>query len=651
MISTRAIAEVCIAYIRSIDARCTQSNINQENQYPFATFSGSNCLEYAVACQDQSGDFIRLVRDFLLSKRDFEVYGWLLQSAVPGNVSEDQLRKKDTPLTRTAFLGFDLVAKALIEAGEPFDAVGHSQFSALQEVVWNCSVDTVTMMLDRGADMDLGGGPYHTPIDTLSLAVQTGDLDKVNVLLQYGANVNGHERRPGQPLVCAIKMRHHTIVQLLLQWGPRTIGDFHGFQTALDLAIELGEYSNVTALQAVLLKEKGGVEHWHRLLRRAAFWGPGTLLDSLLAERGSEKKVILPLLLDLFACVFTLFFSADSLRKRSHIRPEALVLAVLAQAPDRVLALLRRGADPNIDSRWFGSALGAAAQKSDVEMVRLLLDYGARPSVRQPDFPLHQAILAADLAAVQLLVRNGADLELEAPDFGTPLMTAASLIVMVCRHEIFPESGFTVRLNETTLKPLEEERTPLEEVFHWLISMGADPNSANAHFKSVTHAIVQSGRPDLVKLLFEHDVVIHAEDLNAWLHAAVDAGSSSTLALLIGRISGVQKGDIHEALRQYRGPPETEEWHRLHRLLVLHDRLASGSPLMTWLRTFQSVSIDDLLDLPLDDDSWFNNYIAGFADDNPWRSMFSGRRRRKASAGWYPWREPQQLWASLARFM
>jgi ankyrin repeat protein len=89
--------------------------------------------------------------------------------------------------------------------------------------------------------------------------------------------------------------------------------------------------------------------------------------------------------------------------------------------------LLDHGADPNI--RQWGlnvSALHAAAVDGEVEVARLLLDHGADPSAvdARGVTPLHLAIQLRQAAMVRLLLERGADPNKASSQGVTPLAVA-----------------------------------------------------------------------------------------------------------------------------------------------------------------------------------------------------------------------------------
>jgi len=107
-----------------------------------------------------------------------------------------------------------------------------------------------------------------------------------------------------------------------------------------------------------------------------------------------------------------------------------LIWAVHSVDPDLARALLKKGAKPDVISRYGASPLSEAVTLGNVEMVKMLLDAGA-----DPDSPNEDGRTALMIAAhvgvpevTKLLIEHGADVNATEKSRGqTPLMFAAGL--------------------------------------------------------------------------------------------------------------------------------------------------------------------------------------------------------------------------------
>lgn len=106
-----------------------------------------------------------------------------------------------------------------------------------------------------------------------------------------------------------------------------------------------------------------------------------------------------------------------------------LIDAVSKGDRERLENLLKNGVNPNgKPDLWGKTALIHAVERSDVEMVRLLLDAGADPDLKAGGYtPLGRAALLGYGRVVRMLLAYGADPDLKGSDGNTPLTAAASM--------------------------------------------------------------------------------------------------------------------------------------------------------------------------------------------------------------------------------
>ena len=137
-----------------------------------------------------------------------------------------------------------------------------------------------------------------------------------------------------------------------------------------------------------------------------------------------KRKVWIPLLC--VALVITIVAGVNVFLNSPYHQSDKLIAAIQDHDKDAVVELLESGVDPNVNNRpdrpIFNSLLeqspkrplSIACQEGDLEMVKLLISYGA--VVNYPDDgtrpPLVCAVLGYDkddVAMVKLLLENGAD--------------------------------------------------------------------------------------------------------------------------------------------------------------------------------------------------------------------------------------------------
>lgn len=87
---------------------------------------------------------------------------------------------------------------------------------------WN--PDVIRLFVNSGADINKAGGFRHVEETALLKAVDSGDLKKVKLLVELGADVNKkvvRDKETISPLKLALKKSHPAITQYLLQHGAK----------------------------------------------------------------------------------------------------------------------------------------------------------------------------------------------------------------------------------------------------------------------------------------------------------------------------------------------------------------------------------------------------------------------------------------------
>lgn len=228
---------------------------------------------------------------------------------------------------------------------------------------------------------DLGGStPLHH-------AAGFASLETMTLLLDKGADVNAKNRRNSTPLHWAI--HDEAKVRLLLSRGAAVNARNVEGHTPLYLATGLGNGNAVTQL----LLEKGAdpaiaAANGQTSLMRAAARGDVAALRMLVAKHADVNT-------------------------RNGAGETALMFAATNGSPDAVRFLLDNGADARARSKRSETALGNAGTAGVEETVRMLLDRGAEVDVRNirgySALMLAASSDAIPTGAVKLLLARGAD--------------------------------------------------------------------------------------------------------------------------------------------------------------------------------------------------------------------------------------------------
>ncbi len=203
-------------------------------------------------------------------------------------------------------------------------------------------------------------------------------------------------------------------------------------------------------------------------------------------------------------------FTVDSDKTLANAkRSDGVPLLYFAAAnghKDIVAYLLDMGAaiDASTD---HGSALHVAADDEYVEVVRLLLDRGADPNLKNnwKKTPLHNTAQNKSQTVAKLLIDSGADISVQDHKGRTPLHRCKSLPVA----KLLISKGADVNaVDNSGYTPLHWAATPREIVHHptivYLLANGADTSQADNSGLTPRQLAVKSSQDDLVAILDAH---------------------------------------------------------------------------------------------------------------------------------------------------
>jgi len=333
----------------------------------------------------------------------------LATSNVSGHIYECIQDGMRYPLHIAAHLGHAETIRVLLDHGARVNHTRHArrlERSALHYAVWSDHVDAARVLLKAGAKPDLQGGA-KTFGSLLDHAVQRDRREMVEVLLAHGASQTEPVDLHDHPaLHVAAWAGHLAMVRLLLEHGA-------------DPGQPLGE-DGPTAIAYAALEGHGAIVD---LLVDA-----GAVLDVYCAAALGRREEVARFLEGDLGLVRT---------RESSLGLTALACAVWNGHLETARYLIEMGAEVDwVHSACVGlydhqegdlvwrlplacngslccldqpstSSLELAVRKRHLQMVRLLLDHGARPD----GATLHRAIDSEQHASelTQLLLENGAD--------------------------------------------------------------------------------------------------------------------------------------------------------------------------------------------------------------------------------------------------
>ena len=223
-----------------------------------------------------------------------------------------------------------------------------------------------------------------------------------------------------------------------------------------------------------------------------------------------------------------------------------LHLAGIAGDVPSVKALLAAGADICLRyqlDKHDVSALDCAARLGHVDVMRLLIERGAMATVQQGSrTALHHAAKHNQVAAIELLVREAANVDAEDAEGWTPLLLA-SLDDHGPAVETLCSSGADVSVRVKTHFCVEYDdysALDLAAYYGWtgvmktLLKHGSDVNALSWRGYSALHKAAEGGEVAAIDVLMEAGARIHGPaDSESPLHNAVEGRSVPAIEALV----------------------------------------------------------------------------------------------------------------------
>ena len=304
----------------------------------------------------------------------------------------------------------------------------------LQTAIRDGNTQRVEQLLEAGADPNAPDARGNPP---LLQAAWNGNTAVIATLLDHGANVNGRNAETGtSALLYGVLSGREATVQLLLSRGARVDFRYRDNQTILHLAVDQGNpaiakdlvtaHADVNAVdqrdrtpldEAILHDQLSAIllllDHGSDIHRVHIVDGRGPLHE---ASIKGFANLIRPLVAA----------GADpTMRDRFGLSP--LDLALDYKNENVVAALLHLDIQSEAIGKAAGSAMEHAVLHGQTEIVKLLIQGGLpvnRPTPEGSTY-LSDAALKGKKEVVQLLLAHGANVNAENETGGTPLHDAA----------------------------------------------------------------------------------------------------------------------------------------------------------------------------------------------------------------------------------
>ncbi|HXE63814.1 MAG TPA: ankyrin repeat domain-containing protein [Bryobacteraceae bacterium] len=363
-------------------------------------------------------------------------------------------------------------AALLIKAGANVNAVNVYGMPPLAQACRNGSAAMVKLLLDAGADVNarLKGGET-----VLMLAARSGEAEAVQMLLSRHADPNAHERLGQTALMWAAAEGHTAVIRVLLKAGADINAKIKAGFTPFFFAVREGHLDAVRAFLAA------GVDVNEMMSRPSDEPGPrpgGSGLTNALALAVQNGHFELAIAL--------IDAGADPNDLRTGF------------APLHMLPGVRK---PDSSDNSDGATPTGAGHLSSLDFVREIVKRGANvnlrlakgaPRIRSTSStiaspgatPLLYAADRSDVPLMRVLLELGADPLLGNFDNTTPLMAAAGVGTRTADEEAGEESEAV-------------------EAVAMLLDRGADINGVDSNGDTPMHGAAANNYPRVVNLLAE----------------------------------------------------------------------------------------------------------------------------------------------------
>jgi len=366
-------------------------------------------------------------------------------------------------------------AALLVRAGANVNAVNRYGVPPLAQACMNGNAAIVKLLLEAGADVNatMKGGEA-----VLMLAARSGNPEAVKALLARGANPKSRERLGQTALMWAAAEGHTAVVRALLEAGAEMNASVDSGFTPFFFAVRQGRLDTVRVFLAAGVDVNAMMRRSENAPRRGARFGrpvPPTSPLLLAVQNGHFELAIA--LIDAGAdpndvrTGFTPLHTIAGVRKPDSSDgsdPAAPTGSGRLSSLDFVRAIVKRGANVN-----FRLAKGTRRQPATSSAVG---SEGATPFLFAAD--------RSDVPLMRVLLELGADPLLPNLNNTTPLMAAAGV---------------------GTEEPLEEagEESEALEAVKILLDLGADINTVDNNGNTAMHGAAYNIAPLIVKLLAE----------------------------------------------------------------------------------------------------------------------------------------------------
>jgi uncharacterized protein len=338
--------------------------------------------------------------------------------APTSRLKENVNRRNDdgsTPLQWAVFEGNLDEARRLIRAGADLTLANKYGVTAMTLAAEVANTEMLALLLEAGANVD---SPNPEGMTALMAVARTGNVKAAQLLLNEGAKVNAAEKFGGQtPLMWAAARRHPAMMELLISKGA----DINAAST------DRNYQRHVTAEGRPKSLDSGGLTPLLYSIRENCMSCVEVLLKHRADLNLADPDGVSPLL------VAIMNSNWDIAERLITAGADVNQWDIYGETPLFSIINLRNRADGG-----RGTSIDPLNKTNGTAIFKLLLDKGANPNMQlffrpanltgvtntRGSTPLIRAVNNGDMEIVKLLLENGADPTIYMADRQTPIHAA-----------------------------------------------------------------------------------------------------------------------------------------------------------------------------------------------------------------------------------
>uniref|UniRef100_A0A8C5HT21 Serine/threonine-protein phosphatase 6 regulatory ankyrin repeat subunit C-like n=1 Tax=Gouania willdenowi TaxID=441366 RepID=A0A8C5HT21_GOUWI len=389
----------------------------------------------------------------------------------------------------------------------------------------------------------------------LHAAAYLGDTHIMDLLISSGANINAKDQNLLTPLHRAAASRNERAVELLLTHGAKVNTRDKVWHTPLHMAAANWATGCAEALIPHVCSLDAGDRSGRTPLHHAAYSGHEEMVYALLRKGAGvgakDKQERQPIHLaahlgHVGVVKLLLSYGGDVMctDKRGYTPLHAA--AANAQS-DMVMYLLSLGVERNYHGNTPLHL--AAASSSGVLCLEMLVSNGADVNIRNKDgrSALHMAAMYGRFTGSQILIQNGGEVDCVDKKGNTPLHVAARYGQELLVSALLTNEADRCRQGAHGMLPLHLAALHgYPDCCRKLLSNGFDINMLDDHGRTCLHAAASGGNVECLNLLLNFGAEIDIKDNlgRSALHYATASGNSQCTVSLVRAGAEVNELDL-----------------------------------------------------------------------------------------------------------